>query len=663
METNHSPQEARKHRVAPAPSHRLLIEDANKGEKAPAMVAENNLCRQYEEKVRPCIDLIDSLRALGVEQDLALPAIAVIGDQSSGKSSVLEALSGVALPRGSGLVTRCPLELKLKKLRPEEEWRGSISYRGKEEAIPDASKVEDAIRQAQEEIAGPDEGIKDELISLLISSPDAPDLTLIDLPGITRVAIGAQPWDIGNQVKQLIMNYIEKEETINLVVIPSNVDIATTEALRMAQEVDPKGDRTIGILTKPDLVDKGAEDKVLDVVHNLSCPLKKGYMVVRCRGQQDIQECLSLAEALQKERSFFEDHEQFRGLLEDGKATIPRLAERLSTELIAHICKSLPMLENRIREQHQKTMEELRKYASDIPENEHEQTFFLIEKIKAFNQDISALVEGEESVGVEDPRLTACLRQKFEQWDSMIKDHFKKGYGGLQRDVQKFESHHRGRELPGFVNYRTFETIVKKLLQGLEDTAVALLHQVTDLVRNAFTAVSEKNFSEFLNLHSTAKDKIEDLHLAQEEAAEAAIRIHFQMEQVIYCQDQVYQGALQDVRQKAAAPQMHVTFRLPSKESATSEVSAASEILQHLKAYCKEVRDNLGRQIPLIIQYYTLHLFSLRLQNAMLQLLQDQEVYAWLLTEQTSARKKRKVLKERLERLGQARRQLARFPA
>lgn len=62
----------------------------------------NNLCSQYEEKVRPCIDLIDSLRALGVEQDLALPAIAVIGDQSSGKSSVLEALSGVALPRGSG---------------------------------------------------------------------------------------------------------------------------------------------------------------------------------------------------------------------------------------------------------------------------------------------------------------------------------------------------------------------------------------------------------------------------------------------------------------------------------------------------------------------------------------------------------------------------------
>ncbi|KAK2504920.1 hypothetical protein MC885_012773 [Smutsia gigantea] len=73
---------------------------------------ENSLYSQYEEKVRPCIDLIDSLRTLGVEQDLALPAIAVIGDQSSGKSSVLEALSGVALPRGSGKHRRARFTLQ-----------------------------------------------------------------------------------------------------------------------------------------------------------------------------------------------------------------------------------------------------------------------------------------------------------------------------------------------------------------------------------------------------------------------------------------------------------------------------------------------------------------------------------------------------------------------
>ncbi|MBV97782.1 Interferon-induced GTP-binding protein Mx2, partial [Eschrichtius robustus] len=206
---------------------------------------ENNLYNQYEEKVRPCIDLIDSLRALGVEQDLALPAIAVIGDQSSGKSSVLEALSGVALPRGSGIVTRCPLVLKLKKLVNEDEWKGKVSFRDKETEISDASQVEKEISEAQVAIAGEGTGISHELISLEVSSPHVPDLTLIDLPGITRIAVGNQPADIEYQIKSLIRKYILKQETINLVVVPANVDIATTEALRMAQEVDPQGDRTI----------------------------------------------------------------------------------------------------------------------------------------------------------------------------------------------------------------------------------------------------------------------------------------------------------------------------------------------------------------------------------------------------------------------------------
>nr|KAF6478150.1 MX dynamin like GTPase 1 [Molossus molossus] len=210
--------------------------------------AENSLYNQYEEKVRPCIDLIDSLRALGVEQDLALPAIAVIGDQSSGKSSVLEALSGVALPRGSGIVTRCPLVLKLRKLGQEDKWKGKVSYWDTELDISDASEVEQAIRKAQVVIAGEGVGISQELITLEVSSPHVPDLTLIDLPGITRVAVGNQPADIGRQILKLIQKYIKKQETIILVVVPSNMDIATTEALSMAQEVDPEGDRTIDMV-------------------------------------------------------------------------------------------------------------------------------------------------------------------------------------------------------------------------------------------------------------------------------------------------------------------------------------------------------------------------------------------------------------------------------
>ncbi|XP_005370180.2 interferon-induced GTP-binding protein Mx1 [Microtus ochrogaster] len=622
----------------------------------------NNLCMQYEEKVRPCIDLIDSLRALGVEQDLALPAIAVIGDQSSGKSSVLEALSGVALPRGSGIVTRCPLVLKLRKSEPGEKWRGKVTYDEIEVELSDPSQVEEAINKGQNFIAGVGLGISDKLISLDVSSPNVPDLTLIDLPGITRVAVGNQPADIGWQIKRLIKTYIQKQETINLVVVPSNVDIATTEALSMAQEVDPDGDRTIGILTKPDLVDRGTEDKVVDVVRNLVYHLKKGYMVVKCRGQQDIQDQLSLTEALEKEQAFFKEHPHFSVLLEDGKATVPRLAERLTTELIAHICKSLPLLENQIKKCYQAASEELQKYGADIPEDDDGKTFFLIDKINAFNQDITAIVQGEENVGEGECRLFNKIRREFFLWSKEIEKHFQSGYDILYNEVWKFEKQYRGRELPGFVNYKTFENIIRRQIRVLEEPAVDMLHKVTEMVRVAFSKVSEKNFDEFFNLHRTTKSKLEDIRLDQEKEAEKMIRLHFQMEQIIYCQDQVYRGALQKVREKETEEEKSKTKSSGSFSSQALQNSSMAEIFQHLNAYRQEAHNRISSHIPLIIQYFILKMFAEQLQKGMLQLLQDKDSCSWLLKERNDTSEKRKFLKERLSRLSQARRRLAKFP-
>ncbi|XP_051047919.1 interferon-induced GTP-binding protein Mx2 [Phodopus roborovskii] len=580
-----STEEIRSPTSVTSPSDPLPNGETGLGEKNQDSV--NNLCRQYEEKVRPCIDLIDSLRALGVEQDLALPAIAVIGDQSSGKSSVLEALSGVALPRGSGIVTRCPLVLKLKRLEQGEQWRGKVNYNEIELELSDPSEVEDAINKAQNCIAGIGLGISDELISLDVSSPNVPDLTLIDLPGITRVAVGNQPADIGHQIKKLIKKYIQKQETINLVVVPSNVDIATTEALSMAREVDPEGDRTIGILTKPDLVDRGTEDKVVDVVQNLVYHLKKGYMVVKCRGQQDVQEQLSLTEALEKEQAFFKEHPHFSVLLEDGKATVPLLAERLTTELISHICKSLPLLENQIKNCYQHATEELQKYGTDIPEDDSEKMFFLIDKINTFNQDITAIVQGEENVGEGECRLFTKIRNKFFLWSMEIADNFQNGYDALYKEVWKFEKQYRGRELPGFVNYKTFENIIRRQIKVLEEPAVEMLHKVTEMVRAAFTSVSEKNFEEFFNLHRTTKSKLEDLRLEQEKEAEKMIRLHFQMEQIIYCQDQVYREALKKVREKEAKEEENSSKSSSFTLSKSEDLQKLSmdEIFQHLNAY------------------------------------------------------------------------------
>ncbi|CAM2096884.1 interferon-induced GTP-binding protein Mx1 [Caretta caretta] len=627
--------------------------------------AEHTLYNQYEEKIRPCIDLIDSLRALGVEKDLALPAIAVIGDQSSGKSSVLEALSGVALPRGSGIVTRCPLVLKLKKLAPQRDWKGKISYRDIDDELHDPSVVEKEIRKAQDAMAGEGVGISQELISLEISSPNVPDLTLIDLPGIARVAVGNQPQDIGEQIKKLIKKFIAKQETINLVVVPSNVDIATTEALKMAQEVDPDGERTLGILTKPDLVDRGTESSVVDIVRNLVIHLRKGYMIVKCRGQQDIHDKLTLASAIQKEREFFEQHEHFRVLLDENKATIPILAEKLTSELVEHINKSLPVLEEQINIQLQKATEELRKYGKGTPKAEGEKLFFLIDKIKLFNQDIMSSVTGEEKLFENEIRLFTKIRTEFQKWGKILDDSALTVRKTIQHEVWRFEKQYRGRELPGFVSYKAFETIVRQQIMVLEEPAIEILKKVNELVRESFTEVAKDHFKDFHNLNRAAKDKIEDIRDKQAQEAETMIRVQFKMEQLVYCQDNVYSQDLKVIREetpKEAANSLKPASSVLNLGTVpTQNHSAIKEMAYHLAAYFSSAGKRLSSQIPLIIQFYILQDFGDKLQNSILQLLQEKEKMNFFLQERKDTADRRQFLSGRIDRLTRARFCLIKF--
>uniref|UniRef100_A0A3B3BJS2 Interferon-induced GTP-binding protein Mx n=1 Tax=Oryzias melastigma TaxID=30732 RepID=A0A3B3BJS2_ORYME len=564
----------------------------------------NSLNEQYEEKVRPCIDLIDSLRSLGVEKDLALPAIAVIGDQSSGKSSVLEALSGVALPRGSGIVTRCPLELKMKRKKEGEDWYGKISYQDREEELDDPTTVEKKIREAQDDMAGVGLGISDELISLEIASPDVPDLTLIDLPGIARVAVKGQPENIGDQIKRLIQKFITKQETISLVVVPCNVDIATTEALKMAQQVDPEGERTLGILTKPDLVDKGTEENVVEIVHNEVIQLKKGYMIVKCRGQKEITEKVSLTEAIEREKAFFQDHAYFHTLYSDGHATVPKLAEKLTLELVHHIEKSLPRLEEQIEEKLKQTQTELDRYGSGPPTDPVERQVFLIDK---------RVWEMENSPGK--------LRRKLK----------------IEREVGDYEDRYRGRELPGFINYKTFEVMVKEQVKQLEEPAIRKLKDIGG------NSLAQASFSGFPNLLKTTKAKIEAIKQEKESIAETMLRTQFNMELLVYSQDKTYSNSLSESKKEEP-----LVYSLDN-------YATLQELMVHLKSYYKIAGMRLADQIPLVIRYEMLQQSASQLQREMLQTIQDKESSDFLLKEDFDIGTKRATLQNRLKRLMQAR--------
>ncbi|GLD69935.1 AAW22002.1 Mx protein [Lates japonicus] len=625
----------------------------------------DTLNQQYEEKVRPCIDLIDSLRSLGVEKDLDLPAIAVIRDQSSGKSSVLEALSGVALPRGSGIVTRCPLELKMKRKKEGEEWYGKISYQDHEEEIEDPAHVEKKIREAQDEMAGVGVGISDDLISLEIASPDVPDLTLIDLPGIARVAVKGQPENIGDQIKRLIQKFIKRQETISLVVVPCNVDIATTEALKMAQEVDPDGERTLGILTKPDLVDKGTEETVVDIVHNEVIHLKKGYMIVKCRGQKEITEKVSLTEAMEREKAFFKDHVYFHTLYNDGHATVPKLAEKLTLELVHHIERSLPRLEEQIEEKLAQTQAEMERYGNGPPTDAAERLFYLIDKVTAFTQDAINLAAGEELQCGDKLNVFSTLRREFGKWYSQL-DHSGQNFNRrIDREVEEYEERYRGRELPGFINYKTFEVMVKEQIKQLEEPAVKKLKDIGDAVRKAFVQLANSSFVGFPNLMKTAKTKIEAIKQEKESTAEITLRTQFKMEMIVYSQDRTYSSSLSDRKREENEEEEKLTGpKFNTKRSIVycmDNHATLQELMLHLKSYYSIASQRLADQIPLVIRYQMLQESAVQLQREMLQMLQDKENMEFLLKEDFDIGHKRAALQSRLNRLMKARAYLVEF--
>lgn len=254
--------------------------------------APADLNEALSSSVRPLMDLVDDLRKIGVQKDVPIPQIAVMGDQSSGKSSVLEALSGIPFPRGTGLVTRCATQLSMSR---GQEWSATIEASDNTDSravftVHSKAGIADRIKELTDTLCGGGGGgedskgiCHDRYIQVKVEAPDMPDLTIIDLPGIVRTATQGQSKTVIQDVDALLSRYLKQDRTVVLAVIPVNVDIATVDILERAAKVDPDGARTMGVLTKPDLVDKGGESGVLGILANRVKPLKHGYVMLRNR--------------------------------------------------------------------------------------------------------------------------------------------------------------------------------------------------------------------------------------------------------------------------------------------------------------------------------------------------------------------------------------------
>ncbi|XP_040893073.1 dynamin-2-like isoform X4 [Toxotes jaculatrix] len=421
--------------------------------------------------------LQDAFSSIGQSCNLDLPQIAVVGGQSAGKSSVLENFVGRDfLPRGSGIVTRRPLILQL--VNSKAEYAEFLHCKGRK--FVDFDEVRLEIEAETDRLTGSNKGISPIPINLRVYSPNVLNLTLIDLPGMTKVAVGDQPVDIEHQIRDMLLQFITKESCLILAVTPANTDLANSDALKIAKEVDPQGLRTIGVITKLDLMDEGTDAR--DILENKLLPLRRGYIGVVNRSQKDIDGKKDIRAALAAERKFFLSHPAYRHIAE--RMGTPHLQKTLNQQLTNHIRDTLPGLRSKLQSQLLSLEKEVEEYKNFRPDDPARKTKALLQMVQQFGVDFEKCIEGSgDQVDTSNLSGGAKINRIFHERFpfELVKMEFDEKE--LRKEISYAIKNIHGVRTGLFTPDLAFEAIVKKQIIKLKDPCLKCVDLVvTELV-------------------------------------------------------------------------------------------------------------------------------------------------------------------------------------
>uniref|UniRef100_UPI00398E33AF dynamin-1-like protein isoform X2 n=1 Tax=Pristiophorus japonicus TaxID=55135 RepID=UPI00398E33AF len=432
-----------------------------------------------------------------------LPQIVVVGSQSSGKSSVLESIMGRDfLPRGSGIVTRRPLILQLVNVASaeerkeaasgdtgisDEEWGTFLHCRSK--IFTDFNQMRQEIESETERMSGTNKGISPEPIHLKIYSPSILNLTLVDLPGITKVPVGDQPHDIEQQIREMLGTYISNPNSLILAVTAANTDLATSEALKLARDVDPDGRRTLAVITKLDLMDAGTD--AMDVLTGRVVPVKLGIIGVVNRSQHDINVNKSISDAIQDEQSFLQ--KKYPSLA--NRNGTKHLSKTLNRLLMHHIRDCLPELKTRVNVLTAQYQSMLNSYGHPI--EDHNAT--LLQIITKFATEYCNTIEGTAK-NIETSELCGGARicYIFHETFGRTLESIDPLTGLTTLDVLTAIRNATGPRPALFVPEVSFELLVKRQIKRLEEPGLRCVELVHEELQRIIQHCSTYNTQELL---------------------------------------------------------------------------------------------------------------------------------------------------------------------
>ncbi|KAI8996220.1 P-loop containing nucleoside triphosphate hydrolase protein [Trametes punicea] len=408
--------------------------------------AEGLAATGYARTAKELNDFVRSIRAEGAQSDLNLPRIAVIGNQSAGKSSLVEAMSKIKVPRDAGTCTRCPMELRLSS--SDEEWTCQVAVRWEcgpdgrgsrqvrevpfGDCLTDPDDVELMLRRAQAAVLNMKtdqayyldkdaEALKQlskdapqtfsrNVVCIDLTGPGLPDISFVDLPGLIQNDDGNGEVQL---VEELVRSYISSSNTLILMALPMTDDIQNQKAAQLAREVDPNGLRTIGALTKPDAIPDGSlglKRAYLDVVEGRAHRTRHGYYVVRQPDDAERQQKITHAQARAAETKFFASQKPWAASEHRHRFGVDNLIGCVSERLTELIRADLPRIQQEVSAQRGECMRRL----EALPPKTTEPQIHVLRLTTSFADEVKQYIQGS-------PEYTKLVQANKQAYEKLVR--------------------------------------------------------------------------------------------------------------------------------------------------------------------------------------------------------------------------------------------------
>jgi len=656
------------------------------------------------ENLRQLITVIDELRDVGLQNYISLPRIAAIGTQSSGKSSAIETVVGLDfLPRGGGVVTRRPLELRLVHLNstdyPEDTAWATFEKRP-DEKIKDFEQVRRTIERMTDEVAGGNKGIVNDPIVMSIFSTGCPDLTVIDLPGVTRVPIKGsdQNEDIEKLTKDMTMHYVKDPRTIILAVLPANQDVSTSDALQIARQVDPKGLRTIGVITKIDIMDQGTD--AVKMLRGEDIPLRLGYVGVKMRTQADITANKPIKQALVDEKEWFESHRTY-SKLPPGMVGTTVLIDKLTTVLLKQIRRFLPEIKREIADRRTKVECRMEELGNGVPVDDGPRRQLMWTMLTDYSDMFKNTIRGTYdrklqrylsggASGVEGggARVRGIMNDYLAEYmEVSITAEMD------DEDIERAIRMHEGDSLPGFPSPDTFEFLALPYLQKIISPSVECVNSVAGALDHMAQKICQVVLRRFPQLAQVALEMTQNIIQREKDATRVIVEQqvqchcgylftndpdyltrHGSMEQMVNRDEEKKAAKIEEedpgafekagTQIKEGAKYVQSQFKqAPGRKGARYSGPFVKEIRHRLDAYFDVMLKNVRDLVPKAIGFYLVRAVVDKMQFELLDSLNSDSKINELLGEPPHIMEERKQLRSQAEILQKAHGVMTRDPA